>query len=159
METWGFPGGSVVKNPLAIQGTQETGVWSLGWDDPLEKGIATHSSILAGRIPWTEEPSGLQSLGLQRWTQLKWLSTLKDTWLVSSFWLSWIKHLWTFVCKFCVNVRFHISGINVQLIKLFRGNWSSKIFMLSYKRKVKVKVAQSCPILCDSIDYTVHGIL
>ena len=66
METWGFPGGSVVKNPLAIQGTQETGVWSLGWDDPLEKGIATHSSILAGRIPWTEEPSGLQSLGLQR---------------------------------------------------------------------------------------------
>ena len=39
---------------------------SLGWEDPLEKGIATHSSILAWRIPWTEEPGGLQSMGSQR---------------------------------------------------------------------------------------------
>ena len=46
----GFPGGSVVKNPPA---KQETWVRSLGWDDPLEKGKATHSSILAWRIPWT----------------------------------------------------------------------------------------------------------
>ena len=39
---------------------------ALGWDDPLEKGMATHSSILAWRIPWTEEPGGLQSMGSQR---------------------------------------------------------------------------------------------
>ena len=39
---------------------------SLGWEDPLEEGMATHSGILAWRIPWTEEPSGLQSTGLQR---------------------------------------------------------------------------------------------
>ena len=45
---------------------QETWVWSLGWEDPLEKGMATHSSILAWRIPWTEEPGGLQSTGSQR---------------------------------------------------------------------------------------------
>ena len=45
-----------VKNPLAIQ---ETWVQSLGQEDPLEKGMATHSSILAWRIPWTEEPGGL----------------------------------------------------------------------------------------------------
>ena len=45
---------------------QETQVQSLGWEDPLEKGVATHSSILAWRIPWMEEPGGLQSLGLQR---------------------------------------------------------------------------------------------
>ena len=38
----------------------------LGWEDPLEEGMATHSSILAWRIPWTEEPGGLQSIGLQR---------------------------------------------------------------------------------------------
>ena len=38
----------------------------LGWEDPLEKGMATHSSIFAWRIPWTEEPGGLQSMGLQR---------------------------------------------------------------------------------------------
>ena len=55
----GFPGGSAVKNPLAIQETQ---VRSLGREDPLEEGIATHSSILAWRIPWTEEPGSLQSI-------------------------------------------------------------------------------------------------
>ena len=44
----------------------ETWVRSLGWEDPLEKGMATHSSILAGRISWTEEAGGLQSMRLQR---------------------------------------------------------------------------------------------
>ena len=53
----------VVENPPAMQ---ETWVQSLGWDDPLEKGMATHSSILAWRIPWTEEPGRLQSMGSQR---------------------------------------------------------------------------------------------
>ena len=45
---------------------QETWVRSLGWEDPLAKGMATHSSILAWRIPWTEEPGRLQSMGSQR---------------------------------------------------------------------------------------------
>ena len=45
---------------------QKTLVQSLGWEDPLEEGMATHSSILAWRIPWTEEPGGLQSMGSQR---------------------------------------------------------------------------------------------
>ena len=53
----------MVKNPPA---TQETSVRSLGWEDPLEKGMATHSSILACRIPRTEEPGRLQSMGSQR---------------------------------------------------------------------------------------------
>ena len=48
-------------------------VWSLGGEDPLEKGTATYSSILAWRIPWTEEPRGLQSMGLQR-MEHKWES-------------------------------------------------------------------------------------
>ena len=56
----------VVKNPLIMQETQKTHVQSLGWEDPLEEGMATHSSILARKIPWTEEPSGLQSIGSQR---------------------------------------------------------------------------------------------
>ena len=56
----GFPDGSEVKNPPAMQ------VRSLGCEDPLEEGMATHSSILAWRIPWTEEPGGLQSVGSQR---------------------------------------------------------------------------------------------
>ena len=45
---------------------QEGWIRSLDWEDPLEKGIATHSSIVAWKIPWTEEPGGLQSMGLQR---------------------------------------------------------------------------------------------
>ena len=49
---------------------QETQVRSLGWEDLLEKEMATHSSILAWRIPWTEEPGGLQPMGLQSQTQL-----------------------------------------------------------------------------------------
>ena len=59
----GFPGGSVGKESPAMQ---ETRVQTLGQEDPLEEGMATHSSILAWRIPWTEEPGGLQSTGLQR---------------------------------------------------------------------------------------------
>ena len=53
----------MIKNLSAMQEPQETQVRSLGQEDPLEKGIATHSSILAWRIPWTEEPGRLQSVG------------------------------------------------------------------------------------------------
>ena len=49
-----------------MQETQEAQVQSQGWDDPLEKGVATQSSILTWRIPWTEEPNGLQSMESQR---------------------------------------------------------------------------------------------
>ena len=52
-----------INNSPAVQ---ETRVQSLGWEDPLEEGIATHSSILAWRTPWTEEPGGLQSMGSHR---------------------------------------------------------------------------------------------
>ena len=55
-----------VKNLPAMQETQETLVQSLVREDPLEKEMATHSSILAWEIPWTEEPGGLQSMGLQK---------------------------------------------------------------------------------------------
>ena len=55
------------KNPLAMLETQ---VQSLGQEDPFEKGMATHSSILAWRISWTEEPGGLQSMGSQSQTRL-----------------------------------------------------------------------------------------
>ena len=60
---WGFLSGSMVKNPPAMRETQ---VWSLGWEDPLEKETATQSSVPAWRIPFTEEPGRLQSMGLQR---------------------------------------------------------------------------------------------
>ena len=56
----------MVKNPPAMQEPQEMRVRSLGREDPLEEDMATHSSILAWRIPWTEEPGGLRSMGSQR---------------------------------------------------------------------------------------------
>ena len=56
----------VVKNPPANEGDLRDVVPSLSGEDPLEEGMATHSSILARRIPWTEEPGGLQSIVLQR---------------------------------------------------------------------------------------------
>ena len=55
-----IPGGSAGKDFAAVW---ETWLWSLGWEDPLEKGMATHSSILAWRIPWTVESMGSQSVG------------------------------------------------------------------------------------------------
>ena len=58
-----FPGDSDGKESAAMQETQ---VRSLGWEDPLEKGMATHSSILAWSIPWTEEFDGLEFMGLLR---------------------------------------------------------------------------------------------
>ena len=67
-----LPGGSpMVKNLLVIQKTQ---VWSLDLDDPLEKGMATHSSILAWRIPWTEEPGRLTVHGVTESGTTKWLT-------------------------------------------------------------------------------------
>ena len=59
----GFPGGSIVKNLPAMQEKQ---LWTLGLEGPLEKERAIHSSILAWEIPWTKEPGGLQSTGLQK---------------------------------------------------------------------------------------------
>ena len=59
----GFPGGTVVRNPPSVQ---EMWVRSLGGEDALEKGMATHSSILAQKILWTEEPGWLSSTGLQK---------------------------------------------------------------------------------------------
>ena len=63
---WGFLSGSVVKNLPALQEIQERGVPSQGRKEPLEEEMATHYSILAGKIPWTKESGRLQSIGWQR---------------------------------------------------------------------------------------------
>ena len=71
-----FPVPQIVKNLPAMQEMQELWVRSPGWKDPLEKGMATHSSVLAWRIPPTEEPGGLQSMGSQR---------LRHDWVTDTF--------------------------------------------------------------------------
>ena len=67
-----------VKNLPAVQ---EIWVWSLGWNDPLKRGMATPSNILSWRIPWTEEPGGLQSMGLQRIGH-SWVTNLRYSQLI-----------------------------------------------------------------------------
>ena len=62
----GFPGGAVIKNPPSKAGNARDAGSIPGWEDLLEKEMATHSGILAWRSPWTEEPCGLQSMGSQR---------------------------------------------------------------------------------------------
>ena len=100
-----------VKNPPAMQEIPETRVWSLGWEDPLEEGMAIHSSILAWRIPWTEEPGGLQSMGLQKvghdWSNLA--HTRMNMYRINQI-LSWcctcmlscFSHVWLFATPWTV---------------------------------------------------------
>ena len=83
--SWGFPVTQTVKNLPAIW---KTWVWSLGWKDPLEKGMATHNSILAWRMPWTGEPGGLRSMGSQR---------VRHDWVTNTFTLSCFSLYWKLV--------------------------------------------------------------
>ena len=90
----GFPSCSVVKNLPPVQELQETWVWSLGQEDPLEEGKATRSNILAWRIPWIEEPDGLKSIGLQRvahnWIDLAGMHMFPYNHTDNSFYLEWL---------------------------------------------------------------------
>jgi len=86
----GFPVAQMVKNLLAMQ---ETWVWSLGQEDPLEKGIATHSSILAWRVLWTQERGRLQSMGWQQ---------VGHDWTTNTFFLFF--HTTTWVSHRCIYV-------------------------------------------------------
>ena len=97
-----FPSSSAIKNPPAMQETHEMLAWSLGQQDPLEKHMETHSSILAWRIPWSEEPRGLQSKGLQRvrheWSDLATLSGIHfmffNKTMDNTLSFGYIKHFW-----------------------------------------------------------------
>ena len=85
----GFPSGSVVKNLPAVQETQETQVWSLGREEPLEEKMATHSNILAWKIPWTEEPGRLQSMGSWELDTAERLNTHIDMYIWISKVIGW----------------------------------------------------------------------
>ena len=80
--------GSAVKSLPAMQEMQETQVQSLGGEDPLEEGMATHSSIVAWRFPWREERGGLESIGLQR---------VGNDWACTHTQLSKLVFLWRFL--------------------------------------------------------------
>ena len=95
----GFPNGSAVKNSSVLQETQETWLQSLGWEDLLEERMATHSSILAWRIPWTEETSGLQSIESQS-VRHNWV-TKHNTIVWEKFWNDRMK----LCCKWIIEIK------------------------------------------------------
>ena len=95
----GFPGGLVGKQSACYVGEQEIWVQSSGWEDPLEEGMATHSSNLAWRISWTEGLGGLQSTGSQR---------------VKHYWGNWVhmntRHIVDLQC--CVSFRYAAKWVS-----------------------------------------------
>ena len=99
-----FTASQVLKNPPGNKETQETWVQSLGRDDLLEKEMATHSSILAWEIPWTEEPGGLQSMGLQKsdMTEHTCMPIMVDfLWQFDWPWGIQMKHdFWVCLCRY-----------------------------------------------------------
>ena len=125
---------------------QETWVRSLGWEDPLEKEMATHSSIFAWRILWMEEPGGLQSTGLQSWT---WLSDFTLHFIIF------------FKCLLRVILKLH-NGVVSPLCSCFHFNLIgsiSRVGIMSfiYVCMLHAKSLQSCPTLCDSVDCSPWG--
>ena len=126
----------MVKNLLT---KQETQVRSLGWEDNLEKEMAPHSSILAWRIPWTEEHGGLQSVGSQNWTRLSNWHTQKN--LMHFTYLKWVEidHKISTFCIFPLSpffpsflllplLLFPISLIPLSSVSLFPHFFQAKVF-------------------------------
>ena len=111
----------MVKNPSAMQETQEMGVQSLGREDPLEREMATHSHILAWRIPWREEPGGLQSMGVAKsQIQLNYETTTTNQSSHMSFSLSFVqlnaKHSLAFLAGKSLSFLKHLTQIEMQFL-------------------------------------------
>ena len=114
-----FQAALVVKSLPTSEETQDTQVQSLGLENPLEEDMATHSSPLAWRIPWTEEPGGLQSMGVtQSWTWLKWLST------AHSMWMEMDKQTQCFELKLEIWLAWNMkASLVAQLVKRIHLQW------------------------------------
>ena len=112
---WWHLGGQSVKYLPAVQGTR---VRSLGWEDPLEKEMATHSSILAWKILWTEEPGGLQSMGSQR-VGHDWVANTKrrgQLWSV----------IWYRPSLYWSQTHHSIQKCSLEGFSTLQENWNSK---------------------------------
>ena len=122
----------VVQTVKNLPATQETQVWSLGQeDDPLEKGMATHSSILAWRIPWTVEPGGLQSMGSQR-VRHDWVTNTHTH--TQHHRKNWIMTSYNFLSYFCLSICFYFfpskfTSDGYPSVRSSQHNWG-KLFAL-----------------------------
>jgi len=135
-DTLSFPDGSAMKNMPAMQK-----IWNrfLGWEDPLEEAMATHSSILAGKIPWTEEPGRLQSMGSQR-VEHNWET--EHTHLISNFVLEMIQSYLKGTLGRKSSILFLVSFLSILALFLL-------IRILSYSLKKRKKNFDPGPVwLC-----------
>ena len=123
-------GASLVAQRIRhLPAMQETQVRSLGWEDPLEKEMATHSSIPAWRIPWTEEPGGLQSTGSQR-----------------------VRHDWaTYIT---IYMKYHLQQKKILTFLKFSFNFTYRI----HCSFVKLTVIWSCIFICFLLTYSLFSI-
>ena len=110
---------------------QERKIWSLGWEDPLEKSMATKSSILAWRIPWTEKTSRLQSMGLQRagpdwseWTCVQHKALLPVPFLYVYISISWLTFSWVFFSSTSTPCYYSLSVLQKWSILATHINYS-----------------------------------
>ena len=127
----------MVKNRHEMQ---ETWVWFLGWEDPLETGMATCSSVLAWRITWTEDPGGLQSMGLQRVRHNR--ATSHTCMLLLPLLLSRFSHV-----RLCNSIDSSPLGSPVPGILQARTlEWVAIAFSNAWKWKVKVKSLSCVPL-------------
>ena len=142
---------------------------SLGREDPLEKGMATHSSILAWRTPWTEEPGGLQSMGLQSQTRLSNLAPSRELptilplppWSLESLAINYLyKNLYLTLCSwvetvlrqwmiFCIC--FFFSEVNLYEHALIQKDFQNILL----GAKIKFRTVQVCAHSCTSIEETI----
>ena len=124
LHSWLTRASLVAQRLKRLPAMQETWVWSLGWEDPLEKEMATHSSILAWRIPWTEEPGGLQSTGWQR---------IEHDWAISlslSFMTNDVEHLFT--GWWAILLWGNVCSVSIQFLSvLFVCFWLCWVFVAS----------------------------
>ena len=145
--TLGVTVAQMVKNLLAIQ---ETRVQSLNWEDPLEKGGATHSGILAWRIPWTEDPGGLQSLGSQR-VRHNWMTNTFNTYYIaqniSRFYrikLEWISGYYKKVVFLMNKSNYLALPTLILLTGLNYIKWENQLTHYVNANRLKPKVQQCC---------------
>ena len=122
----------MVKCLLAVQ---ETRVRSLGWENPLENEMATHSSILAWEIPWTEESGRLQSIGLQR-VGHDWATLLFIRGILENYYMTEEKYVWnaeyTFTISFPV-IKFNVSYNSIQAELVMNHSIQKSNFVSHYK--------------------------
>ena len=145
-----FPSGSVVNNPVAEAG--DSG--AVGWEDPLEEEMEAHSCILAWKIPWTEEPGRVQSMGSQSWTRLSRHTHYTLNYLLIYPFSSFFK--WKTILKIS-SLSFYIgtqASLVAQRLKRLPPMWETQVRSLGQEDPLEKEMAIHSSILAWRIPWT-----